>query len=147
MFIATLKIKDFENSYQKIEILTSKYAHTCLNFIIDQSIPNNNLIIYITQEEELDKVLNLLKAKSFQMISAIIQYGSIEIKNTTIKEICYSLIDYIIKNLNFLVSQNLFNLEKYDKNIDLLLYHIFLFLSRCLNREPILSNFSPHVKK
>jgi len=122
--------------------------NTCLHFITNQSIPNNNLIIYITDNEDLDKVLNSIKAKSFQLISAIIQYGSTDIKNDTVREICYTLIDLIIKNLDYFVSsQILFNLENQEKNLDLLFYHIFLFLSRCLNREPILSNFMPFVRK
>jgi len=115
---------------------------------MNQSIPNNNLIIYITESEELDKVLNSIKAKSFQLISAIIQYGSTDIKNTTVRDICISLIDLIIKNLDYFVSSKIiFNLENHDKNLDILFYHIFLFLSRCLNREPILSNFMPFVRK
>lgn len=143
-----IKIKEYENSYQKLEIMINKYANTCLQLIVDQTIPNNNLIIFITDNEELDKVLNSIKAKSFQIISAIIQYGSAEIKNTTIRDICYSLIDLIIKNLDFLIGNNIFkNLENYDKNLELLFYHIFLFLSRCLNREPILTSFLPFVKK
>jgi len=147
LFLITIKIKDYENSYQKIEILINRYANTCLHFILDKIIPNNDLIIYITENDELDKILNLVKAKSFQFLSSIIQYGSVDIKDSKVKQICYNLIDLIIKNLNFLVDNNLFNLENYDKNLDILFYHIFLFLSRCLNREPILSNFIPHVKK
>jgi hypothetical protein len=68
---------------------------------MNQSIPNNNLIIYITDNEELDKVLNSIKAKSFQLISAIIQYGSTDIKNATVRDISYSLIDVVIKNLDY----------------------------------------------
>lgn len=148
LFLVSIKVKDFENSYEKIETLINRYANTCLHFITNQNIPNNNLIIYITDSEDLDKVLNSIKAKSFQLISAIIQYGSTDVKNNTIRDICYSLIDLIIKNLDYFVSsQILFNLENHEKNLDLLFYHIFLFLSRCLNREPILSNFMPYVRK
>lgn len=148
LFLVTIKIKDYENSYEKIETLVNRYANTCLHFIMNQSIPNNNLIIYITDNEELDKVLNSIKAKSFQLISAIIQYGSTDIKNATVIEICYSLIDLIIKNLDYFVSSKiLFSLENHEKNLDILFYHIFLFLSRCLNRNPILTNFMPFVRK
>jgi hypothetical protein len=148
LFLVIIKIKEYENSYQKLEIMINRYANTCLQLILDQTIPNNNLIIYITENEDLDKVLNSIKAKSFQIISAIIQYGSAEIKNTIIRDICYNLIDVIIKNLDFLVTNNIFkNIENFDKNLELFFYHIFLFLSRCLNREPILTNFSSYVKK
>ena len=129
-------------------MLINKYAMNCFNFIVDQSIPNNNMIIYITENDSLDKTLNSIKAKSYQFLSAIIQYGSVNIQNTIIQEICLKLIDLIIKNLDFLVHGNNFNFDKYDdKGLDLLFYHIFLFLSRCLNREPILTNFFPFVKK
>lgn len=120
---------------------------TSFSFIIDQSIPNENVMVYITENDEMDKVLNSLKAKNYQLLSAIIQYTSTDIKNPIIQEICIKLIDIIIKNLNFLISKNISSIEKYDKHLDLLFYHIFLFLSRCLNREPILTNFFPFVKK
>jgi hypothetical protein len=104
-------------------------------------------MIYITENEELDKVMNSIKAKSFQFLSALIQYGSNTIKNELLQGICIQLIDYIIKNLDYLVLNKLNNFEKYEKCLDILFYHIFLFLSRCLNREPILTNFFPYVKK
>jgi hypothetical protein len=116
-------------------------------FIIEEIIPNNKLMIYITENEDLDKVMNSIKAKSFQFLSALIQYGSTTIKNELIQGICIQLIDYIIKNLENLVINKLNNIEKYEKCLDILFYHIFLFLSRCLNREPILTNFFPFVKK
>lgn len=142
-----MKIKDFEKSEEKLEIIINKYAVACYNFIIDLKIPNEYVIVYITANEELDKVLNSVKAKSFQLLSALIQYGSIDIKNSIIQEICVNLIDVIIKNLNMLVTKDLYLIEKYEGSLDLLFYHIFLFLSRCLNREPILTNFFPFVKK
>ncbi len=143
-----MKIINFENSYQKIEILINKYSNTCFNIIRDQLAPNNNSIIYTTENKELDKVLNMLKGKSFQFFSAIIQFsGMTDITNNTLKEISFNLIDLIIKDLDLLVEQRLFDRQNCDENLEILLYHIFLFLSRSLNREPFLTSFSPYIKK
>lgn len=142
-----VKIKDYSNSQQNLETLVSKYALTIQNFIVEEIIPNKHFMIYITENEDLDKVMNSIKAKSFQFLSALIQYGSNSINNETLQRICIQLIDYIIKNLDNLVLNKMNNFEKYEKCLDILFYHIFLFLSRCLNREPILTNFFPYVKK
>jgi hypothetical protein len=147
LFLIIIKIKDHPNSHQNLEFLISKYAMYAQNFIVEEIVPNKQLMIYITENEELDKIMNSIKAKSFQFLSALIQYGSNNIKNEILQKICIGLIDYIIKNLDNLVINKLNNFEKYEKCLDILFYHIFLFLSRCLNREPILTNFFPYVKK
>lgn len=105
------------------------------------------MLVYITENEELDKVTNSIKAKSFQFLSALIQYGSNSMKNEILQRICIQLIDFIRIKLDQMNFIRLNNFEKYEKSLDILFYHIFLFLSRCLNREPILSNFFPYIRK
>ena len=128
---------------------------------------NQNKIISFTllENENLHSIINTMKSNCFQYFSFTIEKASIKSKNG--KLISFTLNDqYLIElfaELTKLIIASfqdiLSNKEKFltiirskegilsqDKNVNNLIYNIFLFLSRYLIRNPIIKEFSSHIK-
>ena len=128
---------------------------------------NQNPIISftLTDNENIYCNLNTMKSKCFQYLSYSLERLSVKIKENSLTsyvlndlnyiELFASLIKLVISSLEDLLSSK----DKYtliktskegifssDTNYNYLLYHIFLFLSRCLIRNPIKQEFSSHIK-
>ena len=126
---------------------------------------NQNPIISFNISEKFVSNLNLMKSKCFQYISFTIEHLTTKVKSKTdttytIKDevlisLLAELMSLIIKSLQDILS----NKEKYslvknpkegilssDESYNNLFYFIFLFLTRCLIRDPIKSEFSTYMK-
>jgi len=87
-------------------------------------------------------------------LSIIIQNLVVNITNskviessTRIIQACYSTLSFFVSNMTYLNEMDSTNPDYPDYLYGSMLYHIGLFLSRTLAREPILSNFAPFVKE
>ena len=128
-------------------------------------IQNPIISFTLTETENLCTKINTMKSKCLQYMSFSIQKLSIKLKEngTTsliIKdqyfiELFADVMKLVIKSLEDILS----NKDKFlliktskegiftsDSNYNNLLFHIFLFLSRCLLREPIKKEFSSYIK-
>ena len=128
---------------------------------------NQNPIIIFTliENENLCSKINTMKSKCFQFMSFSIQKlsvyigqnanSSLTLQNQDFIELFATLMKLSIKSLEDILS----NKEKFlliktskegifqsDTNYNHLLYQIFLFLSRCLLRNPIKQEFSSYIK-
>ena len=95
-----------------------------------------------------------MKAKSFQFISFLLQNEGGVISNLLLEHLT-AIIPQSISGLSMFVSEKLDYLSQMNKdsaefpdsNFDILLFQIMLFLSRVLVRDPVMTQFTPLVKK
>ena len=128
---------------------------------------NQNPIISFTlnENEKLHSKLNSMKSKCFQFLAFSIEKLSTKSKENSIfiyiikdqcsVELFAELTKLIISSLQdilsnkekyILIKSSKEGIFSYDNNYNNLLYFIFLFLSRCLLRNPIKKEFSSHIK-
>ena len=130
---------------------------------------NPNPIIVFNIEDKLCSEMNMMKSKAIQFVSYITQISTLEERNANMiletnnvipdQELIDLVNKFIVLIVNsfedILRNENKFNLiRKYngESNEDedaynILLYQICVFLTRCLVREPIKSQFMPNMRK
>ena len=151
MYLIIIKLKFIdENEFRKrILLLFSKYGNFVYEIIsTNKNNESQNPIIYICQNKELSQKMNILKSKCLQFISAIIQYLGESIKEENLINITSSIIKLTINSLENLIKDyiNLLdNIISEDDPLNLIIYNMIIFLTRCLIREPIKSNFESLV--
>jgi hypothetical protein len=152
-FLSLLKLK-------KLSVLDKAqnlYVNNYLPFAIQTlhySLINENLISF-TGMKDFDSHLNSMKSKSLQFICYLIQLEGSSIKNDLIIEHGSKIVKLAISTLEntisfklgYIMEMHKGNIDSPDYNYDILLFHILLFLSRFLTREPILTQFTPYIKK
>ena len=132
-----------------------------------QVFNNQNPIISfnLSKNESLCSKINTMKSKCFQFISFSIQKLSIKlqeksnssliIQDQSFIELFVDLMKLVIKSLEDILSnKGKFHLIKISKegiftsysNYNNLLYQMFLYLNRCLLRDPIKKEFSSYIK-
>jgi hypothetical protein len=147
---------------EKLDGALNLYSNKFLKYAVDliqkphQGVWEEFFIVW-TGNKDFDNILNGMKSKSFQFISYLIQCEGQIIKTNIIIETVTQLVQSCTLNLNYVVQNkfeylnnlepgNITNNEFPDYNYDSLLFQIFLFLSRFLSREPIITHFTTFVK-
>ena len=145
LLIIKLKFIDEKEFTKRLILLFSKYGNFVYEIIsTNKNNESQNPIIYICQNKELSQKMNILKAKCFQFISAIIQYLGESIKEENLINITSSIIKLTVNSLENLINDyiNLLdNLIVDDDPLNIIIYNMIIFLTRGLIREPIKSNF------
>ena len=157
-----MKLKSHENKVEICNLFFQKY-HTILYELLTFKLPNEksnniNQIINFSTNKKLSEKINVLKAKALQVYTTIVQISSNIEKEITIKEliqVSLNIIQLIVSSLEDLLK----NTNKLNHVIDsccvgnnlnnpfeIILYHMFSFLTRALIREPIKTHFSPYLK-
>lgn len=158
LFTSCMKIKKFELIQDLLNVYTSKYVPLAVNIVLTfyPSLNNNSPnIILFTGEKKIDNTVNSLKSKCLQFISLIIQLHGNSLKNQTLIDTVSNLSNNCVDNLTLIVNSKLQYLSLMDSesddfpdyNYESLLFQIMLYLSRFLIREPIVTHFTPFVKK
>lgn len=148
LFLSILKLKRMEVLENCKEIFINKFIPFSIEMV---SLDN---LISFTGNTEYDSMVNSMKAKSFQFISFLIQNEQTTIPPTFLEHLTKILLPSITglsvvinEKLDYLSQMHKDSKEFPDSNHDILLFQIMLFLSRVLIREPVMSQFSPLVKK
>ena len=128
---------------------------------------NPNKIIVFNKDEKISNEMNLMKSKSIQFLAFITQistlqekYNNDEIKNNITDVDLQKIVMDLIKIITIDFQDILNNKQKYDyirkysREIDeeeegynTLLYHICVFLTRSLIREPIKTELSSSMRR
>jgi hypothetical protein len=149
LFLCVLKLKRMEIIENCKEIFVNKFLPFTLELInLDKTL------ISFTGNNEYDSKVNSMKAKSFQFISFLLQNEGSVISNLLLEHLT-AIIPQSISGLSIFVSERLDYLSQMskdsadfpDSNFDILLFQIMLFLSRVLVRDPVMTQFTPLVKK
>ena len=174
--ISTIEAIDNVKYCEIISSIAKKYGKLILELIKIQIplgqkskniFINQNPIISFTllEDEKLHSSINTMKSNCFQFLSFTIgklsikskkgKFTSFTLKDQYLIELLAELTKLVISSLQDILS----NKEKFltikrskegifssDNNHNNLLYHIFLYLSRCLTRNPIIKEFSSHMK-
>lgn len=155
LFLSLLKFKKLDlvdKIYQHYTTKFIPYSVNMVSFTIPEVMPN---LICWTGDKEFDSIMNSMKGKALQFISFLVQMEGTTIKDTFLVENVSQIVNLAINNLNLILVTKLpyisemstDNINHPDHSYGFLLYHIFLFFSRFLTREPIISHFKTLVKK
>jgi hypothetical protein len=125
-----------------------------------------NPIIVFNIDEDKYSEMNHMKSKAIQFLSFITQVSTLEEKNMEeekdfindkeLVELINKIIVLIVKTFEDILNnkEKYFFLRKYkedmkeeDDSYNILLFQICVFLTRCLVREPIKTEFSVHMKQ
>ena len=126
---------------------------------------NPNPIIVLNVDEKKCSEINHMKSKALQFLSFITQVSTLENRSddenkyyihdnelvTLINKIIYLIINTFKDILNnkekFLFLRKFRDTNEEEDCFNILLFQICVFLSRCLIRDPIKSEFSEHIKQ
>ena len=117
-------------------------------------------IIYFTDDFQLNKYMNNLKAKVIQTMTWIVQLGGDEIKDQNLLNVLTTLLEMFIKTLDFAIKNyinDIHNEFDYENDYSLnpnnktngycnIFYNLIAFFVRVLIREPIKTKFIPLIE-
>ena len=157
-----IKLKSHNNKIEICNQFFQKY-NTILYELLTYKLPNEknentNQIINFFNNNNLCEKINVLKAKTLQLYTTIIQISSNIEKEITIKDliqICINIIQLIVSSLEdilknsdklkYIIERN-YEENFFNNSFEIILYHMFNFLSKTLIREPIKTQFFPFLK-
>jgi hypothetical protein len=155
-YILSLMVK--YRNLKKVEEIKEIIITSYINILVDSiyfTIPENSQSIFFTLDPDINKSVNSLKASALKTITYILQFERTTISNqillTKLTELTSKLIPHLeyvhknkmIKYYTQMLDDNYIDQEDDDRT--LFLFNVFLFFSRMLAREPVISDFIQNI--